>query len=55
MSNHDFILLVLDPAPLLDLMERALRAAGYEVAIVHDKEELDKAVAETNPALVMVG
>ncbi len=55
MSNHDFILLVLDPAPLLDLMERALRAAGYEVAIVHDKEGLDKAVVESNPALVLVG
>lgn len=55
MSDHDFILLVLDPAPILDLMGRALRAAGYEVAIVHDREGLDKAVIESNPALVMVG
>ncbi|MEW6404029.1 MAG: ATP-binding protein [Chloroflexota bacterium] len=55
MSHHDFILLALNPSPILDLMGRALRATGYEVAIVHDKEGLSKALQETNPALVMVG
>ena len=55
MSDHDFVLLALDPAPILSLMERALRAAGYEVAIVHDIEGLNKALQESNPALVMIG
>jgi PAS domain S-box-containing protein len=54
MAKSDLILLVLDPSPVLQLMERALRAADYEVAIVHDHDGLDKALQESSPALVLI-
>jgi len=36
-------------------MERALRAADYEVAIVHDREGMDKSLQESFPALMVIG
>jgi len=48
-------LLALDPSPILDLMGRALHAAGYDVAVVHDRPGLDKSVQEAIPALILVG
>lgn len=55
MTKQELILLVLDASPILDLMERALRAAGFNVAVVKDREGLDKSVQESIPALVIVG
>ncbi len=55
MAKHDLILLALDPSHILDLMERALRAAGFEVAIVHDREGLDLSLQEAIPALIIIG
>ncbi|MBI5839760.1 MAG: PAS-domain containing protein [Chloroflexi bacterium] len=55
MAKHDLLLLALNPSPVLDLMERALRAAGYEVAIVHDVEGLNRSLQESSPALVLIG
>ena len=55
MAKQDLILLALDPAPILDLMDRALRAAGYEVARASDRSGLDKSVQEAIPALLIVG
>ncbi|MBM3126874.1 MAG: PAS domain-containing protein [Chloroflexi bacterium] len=55
MAKHDLILLALDASDILSLMERALRAAGYEVAVVHDREGLNKSVQEAIPALVIIG
>ena len=55
MAKHDLILLALNPSPVLDLMERALSAAGYEVAIVHDLEGLKKSSQESIPALALIG
>lgn len=55
MAKHDLILLALNPSPALDLMDRALRAAGYEVAIVHDMEGLNKCLQEFSPALALIG
>ncbi len=48
-------MLALDPSPILDLMGRALHAAGYDVAVVHDRPGLDKSVQEAIPALILVG
>jgi len=36
-------------------MERALRAVGYEVAVVHQREGLVKAMDESSPALLLIG
>jgi len=55
MSKQDLILLALDPAPILDLMDRALHAAGYEVARASDQSGLNKSVQEAVPALMIVG
>lgn len=55
MAKPDLILLVLDASDILNLMERALRAAGYEVAIVHDRDGLNKSIQEAIPALVVMG
>ncbi|MBK8620136.1 MAG: response regulator [Anaerolineales bacterium] len=55
MAKQDLILLALNPSPILDLMERALRAAGYEVAVAHDQTGLNKSVQEAIPALMIVG
>ena len=55
MPKQDLILLALNPSPILDLMERTLRAAGYEVAIAHDRPGLDKSTLEAIPALLIIG
>src|SRR5258706_7372522 len=55
MAKHDLILLAIDASDILNLMDRALHAAGYEVAIVHDRQGLDKALQESVPALVILG
>jgi PAS domain S-box-containing protein len=55
MAKQDLILLALNPSPILDLMERALYAAGFGVAIAHDRLGLDKAAQESIPALMIIG
>lgn len=55
MAKQDLILLALNPSPILDLMERALTAAGFGLGIVHNRSELDRALQETVPALFIVG
>ena len=55
MVNRDMILLALDASPTLSLMERALRAVDYEVAVVHDSSGLVKAMDESSPALLLIG
>ncbi len=55
MMKQELILLALDASPILDLMERALRAAGYEVAVAHDRPSMDKSIQEAIPALVIIG
>ncbi len=54
MADRDMILLALDNSPTLGLMERALRAAGYEVAIAHEYEGLIKVLNESSPALLLI-
>ncbi|RME89229.1 MAG: GAF domain-containing protein [Anaerolineae bacterium] len=55
MTKTDLILLALDETATLTLMERALRAAGYETAVAHEEASLQKALQESSPALVLVG
>ncbi len=55
MTNRDIILLALDPSPTLSLMERALRAIDYEIAVVHEPNRLLRALDESTPALLLIG
>ena len=55
MADRDMILLALDPSPILGLMERALRAVDFEVAVVHDHDGLLKVLEESSPALLLIG
>ncbi|MCL4270368.1 MAG: PAS domain-containing protein [Anaerolineales bacterium] len=55
MAKQELILLALDASPILDLMERALHAASFDVVIVKDRSGLDKSVQESVPALIVVG
>lgn len=55
MPKQELILLALNPSPILDLMQRALYAAGYEVAVAHDRSGLDKSIQEAIPALMIIG
>lgn len=55
MAKQELILLALDANPILDLMERALRSAGFEVAVVKDRPGLDRSVQEAIPSLIVVG
>ncbi|CAG1011023.1 two-component system, OmpR family, sensor histidine kinase VicK [Anaerolineales bacterium] len=55
MAKNDLILLTLDPSPVLDLMERTLTAAGFGVAVVHDRLGMEKSIQEAIPALMIIG
>jgi PAS domain S-box-containing protein len=55
MAKRELILLALDESPILNLMERALRAVNYEVAIVHGQDGLIKALDASSPALMLIG
>jgi two-component system NtrC family sensor kinase len=55
MPKRDLILLALDDATVLQLMQRALKAVSYETAIASDRVALDKIIQETIPALVLLG
>ncbi len=55
MSNQELLLLALDNTPTLQLLQRALSAAGYELALVQDVRGLQMALQNSNPALVFIG
>lgn len=54
MSKTDLILLAMEESPTLGLLERALHASGYAVAIAKDTATLDKSLLETSPTLVVI-
>lgn len=54
MAKTDVILLAMEESSTLGLLERALRASSYGVAIAKNAAMLDKALAETSPALVLI-
>jgi PAS domain S-box-containing protein len=55
MAKQELILLALDTSPILDLMGRTLRAAGFEVAVTFDRDGLNKLMQEAIPSLVVLG
>ena len=55
MPKRDLVLLAFDDETILQLMQRALRAAAYETAVASDRTVLDKIIQETIPALIMLG
>ncbi|MFZ5818516.1 MAG: ATP-binding protein [Chloroflexota bacterium] len=55
MPKRDLILLALDDSTVLLLMQRALQAASYEVAIAQEPAVLEKIIQESVPALLLVG
>jgi len=55
MSKQELILLALDESPFLMLVQRALRAAGYEVAEAHDRAALERILQESSPNLLLIG
>jgi len=54
MTERDLILLALDESQILHLMERALQAVDYEVAIAHDRDGMDKILDESSPVLLLI-
>ena len=54
MSTNNLILLAMEESPTLGLLERALYASGYAVAIARDIASLDKSLMETSPTLVVL-
>jgi len=55
MPKQDLILLALDKSHTLNLMERALRAVNYEIAIAGDTKTLGRILQDSTPALLLVG
>ena len=55
MPKKDLILLALETSPTLELVMRVLRASGFEVAVAHNRESMDKSIQEAFPALIVVG
>lgn len=55
MPKAEQVVLALDPSPARDLLERALRASGYVLALSQDQAALEKTLNESSPALVLIG
>ena len=55
MAKRELILLALDESQILRLMERALTATGYDVAIALDVDALKRELNEASPSLVVIG
>ena len=55
MAKQILILLALNPSPILDLMQRTLRAAEFDVAIANDQAAVDRCLQESIPDLVIIG
>ena len=55
MEKKPLILLALDESPFLQLGERALRSAGYDIAVAHDRDGLARSLQESNPILLLIG
>lgn len=54
MPKHDIILLALEEPSISNLMDRVLRAVGYETAIARDLQSLGKILKESAPALLLL-
>lgn len=54
MAKADLILLAMDTSPTLGLLERALRASGYDVALAHNVDGLNRLLLETSPVVLLI-
>src|SRR5271157_2210891 len=54
MPKSTLILLALEEGQTQLLFDRALAAAGYQSEVTHDRAELDKALQESSPAMIIV-
>jgi two-component system, OmpR family, phosphate regulon sensor histidine kinase PhoR len=54
MAKYDLIILAMDDSPTLGLLERALRAAGYDVTHTPNSESLDRTLLETAPVVLLI-
>jgi two-component system, OmpR family, phosphate regulon sensor histidine kinase PhoR len=54
MPKANLILLAMEQSPTLELLDRALRAGGYDVAVAKNPETLDKALQETSLSLLLI-
>lgn len=54
MPKTDLILLAMEDSPALGLLERALRASGYEVSIAQNAETVDRFLLESAPVVMLV-
>ncbi len=55
MPKPDLILLALEESPILNLMDRALRAINYETAVARDTKAMARILQATTPALLLIG
>jgi two-component system NtrC family sensor kinase len=55
MQKNPLILFALDDSPFRQLGERALRSAGYDIAIAHDRDGLMRSLQESSPSLLLMG
>lgn len=54
MPQMDLILLAMEETPTLGLLERALRAGGFAVAVAKEPAALEKILFETIPSLIVI-
>ena len=55
MAKQVLILLALNPSPILDLMQRTLQAAEFDMAIAQDQAGVDRCMQESIPDLMVIG
>lgn len=55
MAKKELILLAINESSVTDLAEKALHAAGFDVAIVREQSSLNSAIQEAIPDLMIVG
>ncbi len=55
MAKQELILLALNASPILDLMQRTLNAAGFDVATSSDHASLNNLIQEAIPSLLIIG
>ncbi len=55
MPKPDLILLALEQPSVLSLMDRALQAGNYEIAVASDVTSLGKIMKESIPSLLLIG
>lgn len=54
MPKGNLILLAMEQSPTLDLLDKALRAGGYEVAMAKNPETLEITLGKTTPTLLLI-